>query len=133
MRPTIRRAYWTGIRRWACSMKMTAAMITSPIAITTPKTHQPWLCWTSHIEAGKVATTWVKISSDMPLPMPCSVISSPSHMITAVPAVIVITMTRKVVVLSLWSRFSSHPCRRLPDRARATIPVACSSARPSVR
>jgi hypothetical protein len=28
----------------------------------------------------------------MPLPMPRSVISSPSHMITAVPAVIVMTM-----------------------------------------
>ena len=26
-RPTIRRAYCTGIRRWPCSMKMTVAMI----------------------------------------------------------------------------------------------------------
>ena len=43
LRPTIRRAYWTGIRRWACSMKMTAAMITSPITSTMPKTHQPWV------------------------------------------------------------------------------------------
>ena len=48
-----------------------------------------------------MATTWVKIRIDMPLPMPRSVISSPSHMITAVPAVIVMTMTRKVVVLLL--------------------------------
>ena len=38
--------------------------------------------------------TWVKISSDMPLPTPRSVISSPNHMITAVPAVIVTTSTR---------------------------------------
>ena len=37
----------------------------------------------------------------MPLPMPRSVISSPSHMITAVPAVIVMTMIRNVWVLSL--------------------------------
>ena len=37
----------------------------------------------------------------MPLPMPRSVISSPSHMITAVPAVIVSTITRKVLMLSL--------------------------------
>jgi hypothetical protein len=29
----------------------------------------------------------VKISTDMPLPTPRSVMSSPSHMITAVPAV----------------------------------------------
>ena len=35
----------------------------------------------------------VKISSDMPLPMPRSVMSSPSHMMTPVPAVIVRTMT----------------------------------------
>ena len=65
--------------------------------------HQPWLFWTAHSAAGKVATTWVKIRIDMPLPMPRSVISSPSHMITAVPAVMVMTMTRKVVVLSSCS------------------------------
>ena len=32
LRPTMRRAYWTGIRRCACSMKMTAAMMTRPIS-----------------------------------------------------------------------------------------------------
>ena len=37
---------------------------------------------------GKPAAIEVKISSDMPLPMPRSVISSPSHMMTPVPAVI---------------------------------------------
>ena len=68
-----------------------------------PKIHQPFVFWTSHSEAGKPATTWVKIRIDMPLPMPRSVISSPSHMITAVPAVIVTTMTRNVAVLSLCS------------------------------
>ena len=41
LRPTIRRAYCTGMRRCACSMKMTAATRTSPIAITMPKIHQP--------------------------------------------------------------------------------------------
>ena len=40
----------------------------------------------------EAAAIEVKISSDMPLPTPRSVISSPSHMITAVPAVIVMTM-----------------------------------------
>ncbi len=109
LRPTMRRAYWTGIRRCACSMKMTAAMMTRPMAITTPNTHQPWPLATAHIELGKVATTWVKISSDMPLPIPCSVISSPNHMMTAVPAVMVMTMTRKVAVPLLWRRFSWQP------------------------
>lgn len=51
--------------------------------------------------AGKVAITWVKMRIDMPLPTPRSVICSPSHMITAVPAVRVITMTRNVAVESL--------------------------------
>ena len=60
--------------------------------------------------------TWVKIMSDMPLPMPRSVMSSPSHMMTAVPAVIVTTMTRKVPVLSLSSRLWSQPVEQ-PARA----------------
>ncbi len=77
--------------------------------------------------------TWVKIMIDMPLPTPRSVISSPSHMITAVPAVIVMTMTRNVGVLSLYSRGLSQPWSRLPERASATMPVAWSSARPRVR
>ena len=41
LRPTMRRAYCTGMRRWPCSMKMTAAMSTSPMAVTSAKTHQP--------------------------------------------------------------------------------------------
>lgn len=103
------------------------------MAMTTPKVHQPWVILTCHREIGKVATTWVKIRMDMPLPTPRSVMSSPSHMITAVPAVMVTTMTRKVLVLSLCSSGSSQPCSRLPVRASATMPVACSTARPSVR
>ena len=128
----MRRAYWTGIRRWACSMKITAATITRPMASTTPKSHQPCDFWTSHSAAGKVATTWQKIRIDMPLPTPRSVISSPSHMMTAVPAVIVITMVRNVEVDSSCSSGSSH-CSRLPERASATMPVACRTESPSVR
>ena len=79
-------------------MKMTAAMITRPIAITIAKTHQPLDLPTDQSELGNRATTWVKIRIYMPLPTPRSVISSPSHMITAVPAVMVITMTRNVLV-----------------------------------
>ncbi len=101
--------------------------------MTMEKVTQPLVCWTCHMAPGKVATTWAKMSSDMPLPMPRSVMSSPSHMITAVPAVMVITMIRKVAVLSLCSRSSWQPWIRLPERASATMPVACSSARPSVR
>ena len=69
----------------------------------------------------------------MPLPTPRSVMSSPSHMITAVPAVMVMTMTRNVWVLLLCSRSSGQFCSRLPERASATMPVAWSSASPRVR
>ena len=48
------------------------------------------------ISPGITAMTWVKIISDMPLPIPRSVISSPSHMITAVPAVMQITIVEMV-------------------------------------
>ncbi len=96
------------------------------------KIHQPWPIWTCHRAVGKVATTWQKIRIDMPLPTPRSVISSPSHMITAVPAVMVTTMTRNVDVLLSCSSGSSH-WSSPPERARATMPVAWRSARPSVR
>jgi len=49
------------------------------------------------------AITWVKIISDMPLPTPRSVISSPSHMMTAVPAVMQITIVAIVKTESLGS------------------------------
>ena len=72
-------------------------------AITMRRPTSPCPCRPPTASAGKVATTWVKIRIDMPLPMPRSVISSPSHMITAVPAVIVMTMTRNVAVPSSCS------------------------------
>src|SRR3954447_10148981 len=51
-RPTIRRAYCTGIRRCPCSMKITAATSTRPIAIMSAKTHQPFATRTAP-EAGR--------------------------------------------------------------------------------
>ena len=74
----------------------------------------------------------VKISNDMPLPMPRSVISSPSHMITAVPAVIVTTSVaigKRLVFGMIWSEVEQpleQPARpgqrddagRLQDRQR---------------
>ncbi len=53
------------------------------------------------MDAGKRAAIWVKISTDMPLPTPRSVINSPSHMMIEVPAVIVriITTIGKMSVL----------------------------------
>ena len=39
LRPTIRLAYCTGIRRWACSMNTTKATIATPTASTTANTN----------------------------------------------------------------------------------------------
>ncbi|GAA3088651.1 hypothetical protein GCM10020254_36800 [Streptomyces goshikiensis] len=72
---------------------------------------------------------------DMPLPMPRSVTSSPSHMTTQVPAVIVMTMTTVVKIdrsgtiwLATW-----QPWNRAPLRAVATRPVPCRIASATVR
>ena len=87
------------------------------------------------ISPGMTAMTWVKIRMDMPLPTPRSVISSPSHMMTAVPAVMVITIVVMVKMESFGIRgWVQTPLpNRLPDRASATIPVDCRMARPTVR
>ena len=74
---------------------------------------------------------------DMPLPTPRSVISSPSHMMTAVPAVIVMTIVlivnTEVFGIRLEQLAPPMLPNRLPDLARAMIPVDCRIARPTVR
>ncbi len=87
----MRLAYCTGIRRWPSWMKTTAAVIATSSTGTARR-----------VPIGSCIQVWMPgtrpemidamISSDMPLPMPRWVISSPSHMIRAVPAVIVMTM-----------------------------------------
>ena len=69
-----------------------------------------------------------KISSDMPLPMPRSVINSPIHITSAAPAVITTTITTKVKML--WSAMMSRlqPCSSPPLAASATMLVACRMA-----
>ena len=67
----------------------------------------------------------VNISTDMPLPTPRSVISSPIHMITAVPATIVIIMVAMVSTegsgISGWlTAEQSVPGNRFPERASST-------------
>src|SRR5262249_61757902 len=77
----------------------------------------------------------VKTGGETPCPPPGSVISSPSHMMTAVPAVMTITI---VVIVKIESLTSSDlvqltPWKSLPDRASATMPVDWRTARPTVR
>ena len=62
---------------------------------------------------------WVKIITDMPLPTPRSVISSPSHMITAVPAVMMMT----IVVIVKTDGFGIRFGVAAGDQLAATWPA----------
>ncbi len=82
---------------------------------------------------GNWATMEVKMSSDMPLPMPRSVMSSPNHMMRPVPAVMVMMMS---------SRLMTEPSGRIgllqfgksaPLLAVATMVLDWSRPRPMVR
>ena len=85
--PMTRRAYWTGMRRWPSCTKTIAAITPSARnGIITLKTgsglvHQAWMPW------GRRETIEAKIISEMPLPMPRWVISSPIHITSMQPAV----------------------------------------------
>ncbi len=107
-----------------------------PTAMTSRKIAQlSLLVLIDHSEVGKRAAIWVKISSDMPLPMPRSVISSPSHMITPVPAVMVSTMMRMVGAEVFGTTGLAHwtPNRFCGFRASVTRVADCRTARPMVR
>ena len=71
-------------------------MTSSAKTQTMVKTRPPRVCRIWPPSAGMRAAIEVKISTDMPLPIPFSVSSSPSHMIRAVPAVRVMTSTTVV-------------------------------------
>ena len=91
----------------------------------------------AHMAAGNVAAIEVKMSSDMPLPMPRSVTSSANHMMRPVPAVIVMIMSSCAHHASLVSRswHSGTPGTGIswPERATVTRVVDCSSASAIVR
>ena len=65
--------------------------------------------------------TVVKISTDMPFPTPRSVISSPIHMMTVVPATMQITIVAMLntppLGISGFSVADPHPPNSVPDRA----------------
>src|SRR5882757_5429765 len=134
--PIMRFAYCTGIRRWAGSTKTT---MTNPTAITARNSTQPPAILPetliAHSELGKLDAMATNIRIDMPLPMPRSVISSPSHMTVAVPAVMQVTMVMVVKIDwlgTIWSPLGQLE-NRLPERAVATRPVPCSTASATVR
>ena len=138
-RPIIRLAYCTGIRRCACSMKTTSAMITTPRARMPRNVAQPLASLICQPSVGSRAAIEVKIRTDMPLPTPRSVISSPSHMTTPVPAVIVMTSVidgqrhAQLGVSGMIGKSLHWPWNSWPERASATNAEDCRIARPRVR
>ena len=98
LRPTTRLAYWTGMRRSASLTKTIRTMIAiAPRNISTA-THQrrlplAMLRMLVKMAVGKREMMLANRIMEMPLPMPNSVICSPSHMISAEPEVKVRMMT----------------------------------------
>ncbi|SIM41756.1 Uncharacterised protein [Mycobacteroides abscessus subsp. abscessus] len=129
-RPTMRLAYWTGMRRWPCSTNTTPTTISSAATQTAAKVTPPRLSRMVLPSAGMRAAIPAKISSDMPFPMPRSVTISPSHITRVDPAVITSTITdsAKIDWSATISSLRSQPCKRFPLAPRATIEVDCSSA-----
>ena len=79
-------------------------------------------------------TTEQKMISDMPLPMPRLVMSSPIHIRRAVPAVREVTMSRTLVGLHTVTRLMLDPPVSPPPPLwnRKVNPVACRMAMPMV-
>ncbi len=134
LRPTMRLAYCTGMRRCPpCSTKTTPMTMISAAMQTNVKTMPPRLSRMFLPSPGGMAEAMLaKINSDMPLPTPRSVASSPIHITSAAPAVITMTITANVVMFrpSPWPWMMSRvqPCSRPPLAASATMLVACRIA-----
>ena len=99
-RPITLRGIWMGIRRAAIVMATTAAMTatrmarnsSTPGALTTPLL----MNWSRWMEPGQSRSRIEKVMRRLiPLPMPRSVICSPSHMTKMAPVVSVTTMIRR--------------------------------------
>ena len=114
-RPTIRLAYWIGIRRWPSLMNTTAT--TMPRVISGSISFSKVVPFSQAVIAGEA---WVrieaKISSEMPFPMPRWVMFSPSHISSAVPAVSVVTIRMKRPAVRSGSRLPLEPGRPLWNR-----------------
>ena len=108
-------------------------MITATAAIATiPKTTSATgfgLMRNALIAPGALLTMPAKMMKLMPLPMPFSVISSPSHIRTIAPAVSVAIWVTVYEVAEVERPLVSTPCAL----SRARKPYACSSASGTVR
>ncbi len=110
-------------------MNTTATIIARPSARITRNLPVPPCARIADPSAGRVEITLAKIRIDIPLPIPRWVISSPIHMIRAVPAVSVSTISaiRGAVSVAV-NRSSLAPVLGSSRLKRNTSPVDCSNA-----
>jgi hypothetical protein len=118
------------MRRWPFSMNTTTPVTSTTTANTmiAAKTVIAPVRTSSSvppIAAGSPATIPAKMIMEMPLPMPRSVICSPSHMRKSVPVVSVIT----VVMRNMKPGSSTSPCC---DSSATEMPSAWKSASTTV-
>src|SRR6195952_5748237 len=113
-------------------------MITIPMRMTATNVSKPFDSLMAQSEAGKRGAIEVKIRIDMPLPMPRSVMSSPIHMMSPVPAVMVMTMSRIAYQAELVMRAEQEGVpldegNSAPERATVISVVDCRMPSPMVR
>ena len=87
LRPRTRLAYWTGIRRWPSWMYTITATATRATIAKATNAIASGLAKNACIALGARLTMPAKMMKLIPLPMPFSVISSPSHISRIEPAV----------------------------------------------
>ena len=117
------------MRRCPCSIHTTAKMISIPSPTKNQNLAAP--AWDRMVAPcdGSREITLVKIRIDIPLPIPRCVMSSPSHMIMAVPAVRVSTMSATLGGVKIRT---TPPCTSWLEWKRNTSPVDWRSARITV-
>ena len=104
--PMTRFAYCTGTLRTACTMAMAAMMTRNQMTSSTtrmrgPPTPLPWNFWpiSATRAYGRRATIPIMMIREIPLPIPRSVMRSPSHITNMVPAIRMMVDTRLKVKL----------------------------------
>jgi hypothetical protein len=132
--PTTRRAYWIGMRRCARSkytITPTTATMNANSRITPIGASWSVRTMSQTFESadGMLVTMPAKMMSEMPLPMPRSLICSPSHMMNDVPAVSVMMVLKRkpqpgsstvFAPSAVLSAVASCPGDREDDRAVAS-------------
>ena len=115
-RPITRLAYWIGIRRCPSCTNTIAA--TTPSTMNGMITRNTWSGLVHHewIPFGIRATMLAKIISEIPLPMPRWVISSPIHISSTVPAVSEITIRNTFARLKFGITLTPACCSKLLNR-----------------